>query len=80
MDYDYSNCDSIKEMERELKLAEAQVKALKEAKSTKERQIASAYEAQRYGDLKRIDTDGVEYSDLPTPIPTKTVYAFTLAK
>lgn len=80
MNYDYTDCDSIKEIDTELKALEAQLKALKEVKSTKERQIASAYEAHRYDDLKRIDENGVEYTDIPKPIPGKTTFAFTLAK
>jgi hypothetical protein len=81
MSYDYSNCDSIKEFDNDLNVLDTQIKALKAAKSAREKQIASAYEAQRYGDLKRVDPEtGVEYSDIPTPIPGNTTYAFTLAK
>jgi len=81
MSYDYSNCDSIKEFDNDLNVLDTQVKALKAAKSAREKQIASAYEAQRYGDLKRVDPEtGVEYSDIPTPISGNTTYAFTLAK
>jgi len=80
MNFDYSKCDSIKEFDEEIKRIEAQLKSITDAKSAKERQISSAYLAGRYDDLKRITEDGVELTDIPTPIPGSTTYAFTLAK